>query len=97
MAKRTSCRTLSTSLLLLEPNLILFASAEPADQSELAQDRGRILRAAEDVLPQRLRRQVSDEVLQESQGRTPGNVASIALLSKAASDGLITFSRRVHG
>ncbi len=36
--------------------MLKFVSAEPVDEPELAQDGGRILRASQALLPQRLRR-----------------------------------------
>jgi hypothetical protein len=60
---------------LFEPYLksVLFA-VEFVDEPEPAEDGGRVLRVIEDLLPQRIRRQVSHEVVQEPQRRTTGRV-----------------------
>ena len=56
--------------------IFLFSlfSAESLDEPELAEDGGRLLRDSEALLPQRVRRQVPHEVLQEPQGRTSSKI-----------------------
>ena len=50
----------------------IFVPVKLVDKPELTQSGGRVLRAAEDVLPKCLRRQVSHEILQKPQRWTTG-------------------------